>query len=84
MVKGNPTLAAGQVTLPTGFTNSFAGLLTNGRKVNKRIFQDNDTENSPTKRLCPDASLLTSKIENVFSDRQVIKDSDHNHDSNLD
>lgn len=84
MVKGQPSTSA--PSLPNNLANSFAGLLSNGnvRKVGKRIFQDSENENSPTKRVCADPSLLTSKIENVFSDRTQVAHQSDSVDSNLD
>lgn len=64
-------------------TNSFSDILnsnSNGKKVSKRIFQDND-EYSPTKRMCSSVNLLSSRLENVFSEREVANDND---DSNMD
>jgi len=59
-------------------TNSFNEILNsnnNGKKVSKRIFQDND-EYSPTKRICSaSVNLLSSRLENVFTDREVASDS---------
>ena len=66
-------------------TNSFGDILnsSNGsKKVSKRIFQDNDTnEYSPTKRICSSLNLLSTRLENVFTDREVANDND---DSNMD
>ena len=80
-----------QTSLTTSTTNlnTFTGILnaknaSNGKKVSKRIFQDNDlNEFSPTKRICSSMNLLSSKLENVFSDREVANDSDDG-DLNMD
>lgn len=68
-------------------TNSFQGIMNsaanNGKKISKRIFQDDSGDYSPTKRICPQSvNLLTYKLENVFSDREL--NESENGDSNID
>lgn len=79
MVKtSNQSIFSNNNTLnSTSLSDILNSTTNNGKKVSKRIFQDND-DFSPTKRICSSVNLLSTRLENVFSDREVVANDDSN------